>query len=132
MIDSSEPGLKQLSLKVRLWLWPGVVFIAAAVVSVIVYPMPTGLLLRCIVLGVTVGALWTPDLPLLSWIGLGLMVLGVPALTQLADQSARASGQVAPDWLGWQAALVSWAVVLLIAGAPTLLRRARREFRVDQ
>lgn len=94
------------------------VSVVAAAVSLVITPLPPWLLIRVALLGAVVGALWLPRLVVLSWIGVGIMLLGVRFL---AEAAAQRTPSLHTSW--WEAPLIAWGVALLVVSLPALVRR---------
>lgn len=127
---TGHPGLDQdESIKVKPWIL--VPIILAALVSELVIPMPSWLLARCWLLGSVVGLCWMPRITILSWIGLGVILLGQPALFNSAYRRSLDTGEVWQSRWAWQITLVTWGVVALVASAPAILARISRRYNVS-
>jgi len=105
--------------------WIVIPLILAALISELILPLPNWLLLRCVILGTVVGAMWAPRVTVLSWIGLGVMMLGFPAVYDSAYRRAVTSGQAWESRWVWETSLITWGVVALVASAPAIIRRLR-------
>jgi hypothetical protein len=105
----------------RAALWVVPVLAIGAAISVVVSPLPSSVLIQCVVLGVVVGLLWLPRLELLSYVGIGLFAIGVLVITRASEALA-----LLPPVPAWQPVLLAAAAASVIQAVPPTVRRVRQ------
>lgn len=105
----------------RAALWVVPVLAIGAAVSVVVSPLSSWVLVQCVALGMVVGVLWLPRVELLSYVGMGLFVIGVPVITRASEALAPL-----PPVPVWQPVLLAAAAASVIQAVPPTVRRVRQ------
>ncbi len=110
---TSRPGESENyptgNLKYLLRFVEMIVVIAVGLVSLVIYPMPSSLVLVCVILGSITGALWLVRHEFSAFVGLAIFTLGI-------DRVGETARKLPSPWdvPWWQPTLVGASMLVMI------------------